>query len=426
MNPWFRACVLCALAAALTGPARAEDDPMLKRLQALEKSFQRFRAERDAYQAQLKEKEKALADAQALVRDADARIKAAEKRAADAEGERAELERQLKSALDNLAAAKTAGADNARQARELSAARDEAARKAEEQMAQVQKEKKTLETRVAEMERSLSDQQGRKEALEKQIRSLESSLSTDKPAPADTGRVAELEKQVADLQARLRDRGEGAVAPVSTSVSPAADVQSGTVPPPPAPAPATLSPRSVALQKARSLRDANRTEDAVAVYRAWIKNNTSDTESVMELASLLQQANRLDEARKTLDGLNRRAPPSPDLWLLRGRIEQDAGHMDAARDAFDKALKMNADFIPALKEMAILSQAQGRTADAVQMLQRARKANPDDGEVLFNLSALMLMSDPPNVREAEQLYRRSLLLGEERDEQIERRLSNSK
>ncbi len=424
MNSRICALVLCIAAVALTGLARAEDDPMLKRLQALEKSFQRFRAERDAYQARLKEMEKALEDAQALARGAEAKIKAAEKRAADAAEERAELERQLKSAVDSLAAARQAGEDAARQARELKAARDDLQRKADEHAAAASRAQKALEDRIAVMERSFSEQKSRRDALEKQIQSLESSLAKGGAAPADTGRVAELERQVAELQAQRADRGDAAAVPVSASVSPTTGLPSATVPAPASPATDAPSPRSLALKKARGLRDAGQVEESVAAYREWIAGNGADAEAAMELASLLQRGQRLDEARKALDGVSRRAPPSPDLWLLYGRIEQDAGRPGAARDAFNKALKLNSNFNPALKEMALLLQAEGRTADAIQMLERARKAHPDDGEVLFNLSALMLMSDPPRVREAEQLYRRALLLGEERDEQIEQRLSS--
>ena len=79
--------------------------------------------------------------------------------------------------------------------------------------------------------------------------------------------------------------------------------------------------------------------------------------------------------------------------------------------------------MPALKEMSLVQHQRGRTAEAVRLLQRARDVSPDDGEIHFNLAALLLMSKPPNMREAEQSYRRALMLGEERDEHIEQLLA---
>lgn len=420
MSRWIFRLAICGALILSATDSRSEDDPMLKRLQALEKSFQRFRAERDAFQAQLQEKQKALDDALNQVRDAERRIRAAEKQAGEAEERRAELDLRLGNALRDLAAARQAADESEQRLRAAEKDRETLSRGAGEQSKAAAreaeawaKERKELETRIAALEATQEEQRDRRQNLENQVSSLESALT-------EAARGSIVPPTVPPPAAEPAPEPEapegGAAEPVSVATAPAS--AAGEAPPALPP-----SPRQLALDRARSLRDARRMDEAVEAYRAWIKSNADDLEAVMELAALQQRAGRLDEARKTLDGLGRKAPPSPDLWLLRGRIEHDAGRLQAARAAYEKALSLNARHLMALKELAILLKAEGRTSEAIRMLERAREANPDDGEVLFNLSALLLMSNPPNVKEAEPLYRRALMLGEERDEQIERRLS---
>lgn len=425
MSRWI--CCLAILGALMLSAteSRSEDDPMLKRLQTLEKSFQRFRAERDAFQAQLREKQDALDAALTQVRDMERNLRTAENRTREAEDQRAELELRLENAQRDLAAARQAAEAAETRLREFEREKNRGTQEAEaklkdaaQQSEEWAKEKKELESRIAALETSQEEQRNLRKGLESQVSSLESAL-------AEAGRGGDVPPSAppsvpptaAEPSVEPAAPESGAAEPVSVATIPVtADPETAAPALPP-------SPRRLALDRARSLRDERRLDEAVEAYRTWIKSNADDLEAVMELAALQQRAGRLDDARKTLDGLGPKAPPSPDLWLLRGRVEHDAGRLPAARSAYEKALALNDRHLGTLKELAILLQAEKKTPEAIRMLERAQKVQPDDGEVLFNLSALLLMSNPPKVKEAETLYRRALMLGEERDEQIERRLS---
>jgi hypothetical protein len=60
-----------------------------------------------------------------------------------------------------------------------------------------------------------------------------------------------------------------------------------------------------------------------------------------QLALVQEQAGRLRDAQRSLADALERDPGSWRLWLLRARVEQEAGHPFATRAAFNRALELN-------------------------------------------------------------------------------------
>lgn len=402
MNRWMWMVVCGAALWAAPCAVSAAEDPMIRRLRTLEEAFVRFRAERDAFEAQLKEQQAAVRAAEAARAEADRRARDAESARAAAAARMEELDAALRAAREELA--KTKAADESAQERiraleaELAAATAGAGAETEDAVrlaAERAKEQKKLQ---AELEQLRAELDARGAAV---------------PVPV------ELHEELEKLRARVAEL-EAAPAGADRPAPPPSFRRPAEGAPPAASANAT---REDALTRARQLRDEGRMEESFAVYADWTGAHPDDVEAAMEWAELQFRTGAFDAGRATLATLSDREPKRVEPWVLRGRLEQDAGRTDDALEAFQKALALDPRWVPALKEMSLIQHNRGRTAEAIRLLQRARDVAPDDGETCFNLAALLLMSKPPNVREAEQLYRRALMLGEERDEHIERMLS---
>lgn len=404
MNRWMWMVVCGAALWAAPCAVSAAEDPMIRRLRTLEEAFVRFRAERDAFEAQLKEQQAAVRAAEAARTEADRRARDAESARAAAAARMEELDAALRAAREELA--KTKAADESARERiraleaELAAATGDAGSQAEA---------------LARLATERAEEQEKLQAELDRVRAELDTRGAAVPVPVELHEELEkLRARVAELEAA--PAGADRPAPPPSFRRPA---QEEDVPP----AVSANATREDALARARQLRDEGRMEESFAVYADWTGAHPDDVEAAMEWAELQFRTGAFDAGRATLAALSGREPKRVEPWVLRGRLEQDAGRSDDALAAFQKALELDPRWVPALKEMSLIQHNRGRTAEAVRLLQRARDVAPDDGETCFNLAALLLMSKPPNVREAEQLYRRALMLGEERDEHIERMLS---
>jgi Flp pilus assembly protein TadD len=260
------------------------------------------------------------------------------------------------------------------------------------------------EKSASEQSRRLRDQEKKTADLDRRLRDREAAI----PVPPEIAREMEqLRARVAELQK------DGAASPAPIPASPSARLPAG-------------AKRGDVIGQARKLRDNGTVEESVAVYRGWVAAHPDDEEAGLELADLLHRAGRDPDARATLAAVIARFPKSASAQMVLGRIELDARNADEASKAFAKALALDARRVDAMKELSLLYHSRGRVVEASDLLRKALKYAPEDGEIHFNLAALMLMNKPPNYREAEKLYRKSLMLGEERDENIEKMLSQQR
>jgi Tfp pilus assembly protein PilF len=73
----------------------------------------------------------------------------------------------------------------------------------------------------------------------------------------------------------------------------------------------------------------------------------------------------------------------------KGNKEQQQGNSQAALEHFQKALRIDANFYPALNNMGTLLEQQGNHAQAREAFLKAREINPDDGEAYINLGHVL-------------------------------------
>jgi tetratricopeptide (TPR) repeat protein len=98
----------------------------------------------------------------------------------------------------------------------------------------------------------------------------------------------------------------------------------------------------------------------------------------LELAETLRRRGQLDAAGKVARGGLSRYPGLADAHDLMARILSDQGDLAGAFDAWADALRIDPMRTGALKGIAFLYFRAGDTAAAVEHLQRAAEADPDD------------------------------------------------
>lgn len=93
----------------------------------------------------------------------------------------------------------------------------------------------------------------------------------------------------------------------------------------------------------------------------------------LQAAVALEREGRLDEAAEAYAGLLRTAP-SPTVWTNLGNVETARGRLDAAEEAYLRALALAADAPETLASLAWLRLLQGRASEAESLAERAATA----------------------------------------------------
>lgn len=104
-----------------------------------------------------------------------------------------------------------------------------------------------------------------------------------------------------------------------------------------------------------------RPADAVPVYRAAIEADPRQLEARLGLAQALTATGQFSAAEQELTAAAKAHPDSPFPPHLLGRIELSRGNRDAALAAFDAALKVKTDFVPALLDKGMCCSAPGKS-----------------------------------------------------------------
>jgi len=127
-----------------------------------------------------------------------------------------------------------------------------------------------------------------------------------------------------------------------------------------------------------------------------------------ELGRLYHAHELLDPARGCYANAERLAPSDPRWPYLRGQLERQAARPEAAAPAFERALALTPDDVPALVGAARSSRDLGRLEEAERVARRALRIDPRAAGALLLLAALA--GDRGDRAGAAQLYERLLAL----------------
>lgn len=107
-----------------------------------------------------------------------------------------------------------------------------------------------------------------------------------------------------------------------------------------------------------------------------------EADAAMGRGALRDAARLLDEARSL-------APESPDLWVAIARLRLRGGEHLTALEAADRALAFGPDHAPALHLRALMVRDAHGAADALRWFEAARKAAPDNLDILADYAATL-------------------------------------
>jgi len=116
--------------------------------------------------------------------------------------------------------------------------------------------------------------------------------------------------------------------------------------------------------------------EALDAYRAAAAADPSNPDHALDYTRLLMDTDRYDEAVQVIEnGLGKTAETAP-LELRLGAIEMIKGNYDAARDAFHAALAHHPELDVAYVGLAQTYARQGNDAEAIKILESARRTSP--------------------------------------------------
>ena len=109
-----------------------------------------------------------------------------------------------------------------------------------------------------------------------------------------------------------------------------------------------------------------------------------------QLFDLLVRNGRADAAQKRIEGLVAKRPESAHLHALAGRIALVQGQLDDAEQGFARALELEPAEASALSGLALVYQARGDLAKAIETMEKAAAAAPNSGEYAYMAARLTL------------------------------------
>jgi protein O-GlcNAc transferase len=177
-----------------------------------------------------------------------------------------------------------------------------------------------------------------------------------------------------------------------------------------------------ALNRALALHGQGRLDEAIALYKQFLRSRPGDLTVTGNLASALVRAGRMDEGLSIYEQLTSQTGRQPELWFNYANALQRAGDLKKARQIFERTLEIAPNFFPAALNLANLIRDAGDSEEAVTQYRRAIAMNPGHPKPRVNLARLLrsqkrfdethevldegLKSDSPSV---ELLYERAML-----------------
>ena len=117
-----------------------------------------------------------------------------------------------------------------------------------------------------------------------------------------------------------------------------------------------------------------------------------DTLADLSLISALVRRQKLDEALRAIDDLERKQPDKPTAANLRGRVQLARRDLAGARNSFEQALTKDPVFLPAIASLASIDIAEGKPGEAEKRYEAVVKLDPKNAQAYLALAQLKARS----------------------------------
>ncbi len=148
-------------------------------------------------------------------------------------------------------------------------------------------------------------------------------------------------------------------------------------------------------------REQNR-EMALQAMSGLVERHPDDPDALFAYAHLALRAEHYSKAHQLLDRVVVMRPGWSDAYLLRARLKQAEGDIDAAAAAYRKAIELKPDDLDIRISYARMLVEERRFEQAQQEFKRLEQLAPDNEDVLYALGLLALQAD--HLQEARRYF----------------------
>lgn len=129
---------------------------------------------------------------------------------------------------------------------------------------------------------------------------------------------------------------------------------------------------------------------AIVVLRQLVQQEPSNEQARLLLAHAFRAQGNLDEAIAVYRQMNEAFPPNPQVSLLTGLVLLQQEKRDEARAAFNRALEISQDFLPAVEQLVNLELEANDHAAALSRTEAQVARNPNSAGALLLKAKILL------------------------------------
>jgi predicted Zn-dependent protease len=138
----------------------------------------------------------------------------------------------------------------------------------------------------------------------------------------------------------------------------------------------------------RGYIDGRQVDQAMPVLKKWVSNNPNSVNAKVVQAAVLLQARQVDRAQQVLLDLFERNPDNGDVLRALADFYKRIGKMDEFKTKLEAERTKHPENRIAMEQLVALYAQQKQTADAIRVLDAARKAVAGDPDLLYYVGGL--------------------------------------
>lgn len=133
-----------------------------------------------------------------------------------------------------------------------------------------------------------------------------------------------------------------------------------------------------------------RTDKALEAFRQAEAADPADVDTKFRIATTLRQARKFEEAEQMIDAIEKLDAKYPGLTLERGLLSEASGKTDQALAAYEKALAAAPDDLDLMLRVGCTQMIAGRLHDAAELLKKVLRLRPVSAEANHCLGRALL------------------------------------